>query len=212
MKQHYAFVFLLLFLFCFCWRISALRFFNSSLTCSALVTSIFVAAGRRCSISTFYTSHHEDQHDSCNNHLLAESLMLLCQCHTTRHSSHEHLPLLVEALLAHLLNLAHTLHSLQRLGHQLAVVLHRSVARLLKLKRRVLGELHTTQRNSYNANVLSVRASERLRPSHLSRIASQIEVLSALGAAETEYLFHYAVPIQYSTLLSLRTNTIPCPG
>lgn len=91
--------------------------------------------------------------------------MLLRQCHT----------LLVEALLAHLLNLAYTLHGLQRLGHQLAVVLHRSVARLLKLKRRV------------NANVLSVRASERLRPSHLSRIASQIEVLSALGAAETEH-------------------------
>lgn len=85
MKQHYAFVFLFLFLFCFCWRISALRLFNSSLTCSALVTSIFVAAGRRCSISTFYTSYHENHNDSCNNHLLAESLMLLRQCHTTYH-------------------------------------------------------------------------------------------------------------------------------
>ena len=64
--------------------------------------------------------------------------MLLRQSHSTRHRIDPQLPLLVEALLAHLLNLAHTLHGLQRLGHQLAVVLHRAVARLLELERGVL--------------------------------------------------------------------------
>lgn len=64
--------------------------------------------------------------------------MLLRQGHSIYHLAYSPPPLLVEAFLAHLLNLANTLHGLQRLGHQLTVVLHRSVACLLKLERGVL--------------------------------------------------------------------------
>ena len=41
---------------------------------------------------------------------------------------------------------------------------------------------------SYHTNVLSVRAPEGLCPTHLSRVPSQIEVLSALRAAKAKYL------------------------
>ena len=72
--------------------------------------------------------------------------------------------------------------------------------------------LRPPARSSYHTNVLSVRASERLRPAHLSRVPSQIEVLSALRAAEAKHLRRYTLPPTLNTLLSLRTKTIPCPG
>ena len=129
-----------------------------------------------------------------------QSLLLLRQRHSTcSENPHNPVPSLVEALLAERLNLLHTLHSLQRGGHQVAVIFHRAVASLLELKCGVLGEMSGQIKISYNTDILSIRTSERLRPADLSGITTQVEVLSAFRSAEAENLkeskdFHAPIP------------------
>ena len=129
-----------------------------------------------------------------------QSLLLLRQRHSTcSENPHNPVPSLVEALLAERLNLLHTLHSLQRGGHQVAVIFHRAVASLLELKCGVLGEMSGQIEISYNTDILSIRTSERLRPADLSGITTQVEVLSAFRSAEAENLkeskeFHAPIP------------------
>ena len=95
-------------------------------------------------------------------------------------------PSFVEAFFPNSLNLLHALHGLECSSHQVTIVLHRTVTRLLKLKRRVLYVI--VQSSKYHTNVLSIGTSESLGPTNLSRITSQIEILSAFRSAKTEHL------------------------
>lgn len=137
-----------LFLFCFWRRISALRAFISSLTCSALITSsVFLAAAGRKS-STFYTSRNTSLNDSSNNRLLMDSLLLLCKSHSSDKSKRTSKPLLVEALLTDRLNLRDTFHCLQCSSHQVAVVFHWAIPYLLELKGRILGRQYQQKQST----------------------------------------------------------------
>ena len=51
---------------------------------------------------------------------------------------HWTIPSLIEALFTNSLNFLNTLHSLESSSHQITVILHRAIASLFKLKRRVL--------------------------------------------------------------------------
>ena len=87
-----------------------------------------------------------------------------------------HAPRLVEAVLARGADLQDLLHRLDALVNHDAVVFLRAVAAALQVEGGIVGQ------------VLPVSGAVRLGPRHLARVTLHLEVVVALGAAESEHL------------------------
>jgi len=92
----------------------------------------------------------------------------------------------VESRLPPLLDALYALHGHDGLSHQIAIVLHGTIASFLEFERRIDGEF------------LTASLAVGLRPCHLAGIALLVEIAMAFGTAETKRLGivadeHYSV-------------------